>query len=126
MIVAQSNVIQREPCGTSCHSKIRQLTPMEEIGNGWRKVKVKKTSYLWNHATKELEQRGFRQLLGSGVYTGWNYAHCKKKLFSFRSKNYFSAPPPPADETSASLRGTKNVFYNGYPKNSTSLGFLYQ
>ena len=125
-MVLQNNMIPREPCGTGCHYKIRHLSQMEEIGNGWRKVKVKKTSYLWNHATKKLEQRGFRQLLGSGVYTGWNYAHCKKKLFTFRSKNYFSAPPPLADETSASLGGTKNVFYNGYPKNSTSSGFLYQ
>ena len=110
MIVAQSNVIQRQPCGTGCHYKIRQLTPMEDIGDCWRKVKFKKTDYLWNHAKKELEQRGFRQLLGSGVYTGWNHAHCKKKLFTFRSKNYFSAPPPPPDETIALWGGRRISF----------------
>ena len=126
VIVAESNVIQREPCGTGCHHKIRQLTPMEEIGNGWRKVKVKKTAYLWNYLTKDLEQRAFRHPLGSGVYTGWNYAHCKKELFTFRSKNYFSAPPRPANETSSFWGVTKNVFFNGYPKNSTSSGFLFQ
>ena len=66
---------------------------MEEIGDGWRKVKVRSTVFIWNHETKQLEQKSFRGKVGSGVSDGWNYANCQKKLFTRRSENYSSEPP---------------------------------
>ena len=55
-IVLQTNVIEKFSCGAGCHKKVEQLTNMVDIGDGWRKIKVKRTPYMW---TREggLEQR---------------------------------------------------------------------
>ena len=63
---------------------------MEDIGDGWRKVKVKSTMFIWDYETKQFEQKSFRGKVGSGVSESWNYANCQKKLFTRRSENYSS------------------------------------
>ena len=97
-IVLQTNVIEKVSCGAGCHYKIEQLTNMVEIGDGWRKIKVKSTPYIWKNATV-LEQRApvFDSLIGSGVSTSWSYSNCQTNIFTTRSKEYFAPPPSPPD-----------------------------
>lgn len=66
---------------------------MEEIDNGWRKVKVRSTTFIWDYETNQFEQKSFRGEVGSGVSESWNYANCQKKLFTSRLENYSSEPP---------------------------------
>ena len=98
-IVLQTNVIEKVSCGAGCHYKIEQLTNMVEIGDGWRKIKVKSTPYIWKNATV-LEQRApvFDSPIGSGVSTSWSYSNCQTNIFTTRSKEYFAPPPSPPDE----------------------------
>ncbi len=97
--VLQTNVFPKISCGAGCHYKIEQLTPMVEIGDGWRKIKVKSTPYIWKNATV-LEQRApvFDSPIGSGVSTSWSYSNCQTNIFTTRSKEYFAPPPSPPDE----------------------------
>ena len=66
---------------------------MEEIYDGWRKVKVRSKVFIWDYETNQFEQKSFRGKVGSGVSESWNYANCPKKLFTRRSENYSSKPP---------------------------------
>ena len=91
--IPQNNVYERIGCGTGCHIRFQQLSPMEDIGDGWRKVKVKSTMFIWDYKTKQFEQKSFRGKVGSGVSESWNYANCQKKLFTRISENYSSEPP---------------------------------
>ena len=93
-IVLQTNVIEKFSCGAGCHKKVEQLTPMVDLGDGWRKVKIKSTTYIYNLAAQKLEQRT-RDPLHNGISTKWNYSNCKTKIFTQRSKEYFAAPPAP-------------------------------
>ena len=93
-IVLQTNVIEKFSCGAGCHKKVEQLTPMVDLGDGWRKVKIKSTTYIYNLAAQKLEQRT-RNPFHSGISTKWNYSNCKTKIFTQRSKEYFAAPPAP-------------------------------
>ena len=93
LVIPQDNVVERIGCGTGCHIKFQQLSPMEEIDDGWRKVKVKSTTFIWDYETNQFEQKSFRGKVGSGVSESWNYANCQKKLFTRRSENYSSEPP---------------------------------
>ena len=92
-VIPQNNVYERISCGTGCHIRFEQLSPMEEIDDGWRKVKVKNTTFIWDYETNKFEQKSFRGKVGSGVSESWNYANCQKKLFTRRSENYSSEPP---------------------------------
>ena len=95
-IVLQTNVFEKFSCGAGCHKKVEQLTNMVEIGDGWRKIKVKRTPYMW---TREggLEQRApvFDSPIGTGGTTSWNYSYCKTNIFTNRRREYFAAPPAP-------------------------------
>ena len=95
-IVLQTNVFEKFSCGAGCHKKVEQLTNMVEIGDGWRKIKVKHTPYIW---TREggLEQRApvFDSPIGTGGTTSWNYSNCKTNIFTNRRREYFAAPPAP-------------------------------
>ena len=55
-IVVQTNVVEKFSCGAGCHKKVEQLTPMVEIGDGWRKIKVKHSPYMWTREG-DLEQQ---------------------------------------------------------------------
>ena len=66
---------------------------MKEIDDGWRKVKVKSTTFIWDYEANQFEQKAFRGKVGSGVSESWNYANCQKKLFTRRSENFSSKPP---------------------------------
>ena len=104
-IVLQTNVIEKVSCGAGCHYKIEQLTNMVEIGDGWRKIKVKLTPYIWKNANV-LEQRAPYpdSPIGTGGTTSWNYSNCKTNIFTSRSKEYSSAPPAPDAK-----RGERNL-----------------
>ena len=93
LVIPQINVVDRIGCGTGCHIRFQQLSPMEEIDDGWRKVKVRSTTFIWDYETNQFEQKSFRGKDGSGVSESWNYANCQKKLFTRRSENYSSEPP---------------------------------
>ena len=122
LVVPQTNVVERIGCGTGCQIRFQQLSPMEEIGDGWRKVKVRSTMFIWDYETNQLEQKAFRGKVGSGVSDGWNYANCQKKLFTRRSENYSSEPPLVASG------GMSNalVFYAGKPVFATVAGSPFQ
>ncbi len=98
-IVLQTNVVEKFSCGAGCYWELEQLTPMVEIGEGWRKLKVKHTPYIWRTATV-LEQRAPYpdSPIGSGVGTSWTYSNCKTNILTTRSKEYFSPPPSPPEE----------------------------
>ena len=66
---------------------------MEEIDDGWRKLKVRSTTFIWDYETNQFVQKSLRGKVGSGVSESWNYANCQKKLFTRRSENYSSEPP---------------------------------
>ena len=120
-IVLQTNVIEKVSCGAGCHYKIEQLTPMVEIGDGWRKIKVKSTPYLWHHE-RGLEQRPPYpdSPLNSGGSTSWNYSNCKTNIFTARRKEYFSPPPSPPEEK---WERNQEVFLkDGKPNSITSNG----
>ena len=63
---------------------------MQEIDDGWMKIKVRSTTLFLQYETKQFEQKSFRGKVGSGVSESWNYANCQKKLFTRRSENYSS------------------------------------
>tara|TARA_Y100001968_G_scaffold80168_1_gene71353 strand:- start:217 stop:741 length:525 start_codon:yes stop_codon:yes gene_type:complete len=122
-VVPQNNIVQKIGCGFGCHYEIKQLTPMVQMDNGWRKVKVKYMTYFWNYEKKEYEQRGFSNSLGNGVWQTWNYSNCKKELFTQRSKEFFSALPEPNKNI-----GERNqiVFNKGKPIFSSAAGSPFQ
>ena len=93
LVIPQINVVDKIGCGTGCHIRIQQISPMEEIDDGWRKVKVRRTTFIWDYETNQFEQKSFRGKVGSGVTESWNYANCQKKLFTRRLENYSSEPP---------------------------------
>ena len=78
----QDQVIPRIGCGTGCHIEIEQLSQPEELPSGWRRVRVRRKSWIYNYETKEKEQIGFRDK-SDGITEGWNYAHCKNEQFVF-------------------------------------------
>ena len=94
---------------------------MEEIDDGWRKVKVRKTTFIWDYDTNQFEQKSFRGKVGSGVSESWNYANCQKKLFTRRSENYSSQPPLGASGGADFL-----VFEAGKPIFETVFGSPFQ
>ena len=94
---------------------------MEEIDDGWRKVKVRSTTFIWDYKTNQFEQKSFRGKVGSGVSESWNYANCQKKLFTRRSENYSSEPPLGANGGSDLL-----VFEAGKPIFETVSGSPFQ
>ena len=117
-IVLQTNVIEKFSCGAGCHKKVEQLTNMVEIGDGWRKIKVKRTPFIWKTAT-ELEQRAPYpdSPIGSGVVTNWSYSNCQTNLYTTRSKEYFAPPPSPPEgkwkrNSSAFTSSGKPNFYS--------------
>ena len=121
-VVPQTNVVEKIgdfKCGNGCKYQIRfeQLSPMEEIGNGWRKVKLIKRTFFWNHELQKFEQKGFRdppKHPHAGSWRGWNYANCTTKQFTFRSVNYSVEPPPPVSSERNSF-----VVLNSSPVSST-------
>ena len=88
LVVPQDNVVERIGCGTGCQIRFQQLSPIKEIDDGWRKVKVKSTTFIWDYEANQFEQKAFRGKVGSGISESWNYANCQKKLFTRRSENY--------------------------------------
>ena len=94
---------------------------MEEMDDGWRKVKVKSSTFIWDYETNQFEQKSFRGKVGSGVSESWNYANCQKKLFTRRSKNYSSKPPLSKSDSIDFL-----VFENGKPIYGTAFGSPFQ
>ena len=121
LVIPQNNVIERIGCGTGCQIRFQQLSPMEEIDDGWRKVKVKSTTFIWDYETNQFEQKSFRGKVGSGVSESWNYANCQKKLFTRRSKNYLSKPPLGKSGSIDFL-----VFEDGKPIYGTAFGSPFQ
>ena len=121
-IVLQTNVIEKVSCGAGCHRKVEQLTPMVEIGDSWRKIKVKHTSYLY-HRERGWEQRAHREPLGSGVGTHWNYSNCKTNIFTVRRKEYFSPPPPSKEAWEVNQNA---ILSNGMPNFYAKNGSVFQ
>ena len=121
LVIPQNNVVERIGCGTGCHIKFKQLSPMEEIDDGWRKVKVRSTSFIWDYETNQFEIKSFRGKVGSGVSESWNYANCQKKLFTRRTENYSSQPPLGVSGGIDFL-----VFENGKPIFETVYGSRFQ
>ena len=110
-IVLQTNVIKKFSCGDGCHKKVEQLTNMVEIGDSWRKIKVKHTPYMW---TREggLEQRApvFDSQIGTGGTTSWNYSNCKTNIFTDRRREYFA----PLNRSLGNFRRPTNFKYPLY------------
>jgi len=121
LVIPQNNIVERISCGTGCHIKFQQLSPMEKIDHGWRKVNVRSTMFIWDYETNRFEQKSVRGKVGSGVSESWNYANCQKKLFTRRSKNYSSEPP--LDESSGI---DFLVFKDGKPIFETVFGSPFQ
>ena len=72
----QDQIIPRIGCGTGCHIEIEQLSQPEELPSGWRRVRVRRKSWIYNYETKEKEQVGFRDK-SDGITEGWNYPTVK-------------------------------------------------
>ena len=121
LVIPQNNIVERIGCGTGCHIKFKQLSPMKEIDDGWRKVKVRSTTFIWDYETNQFEIKSFRGKVGSGVSESWNYAHCQKKLFTRRTENYLSQPPLGESGGVDFL-----VFENGKPIFETVVGSPFQ
>jgi len=121
IVIPQNNVVERIGCGTGCHIRFQQLSPMEEINDGWRKVKVKNTMFIWDYKTNQFEQKSFRGEVGSGVSECWNYANCQKKLFTRRSENFSYKPTLGESDSDDFL-----VFKDGKPIFETVFGSPYQ
>ena len=121
LVIPQNNVVERIGCGTGCQIRFQQLSPMEEIDDGWRKLKVRNTMFIWDYETNQFEQKSFRGKVGSGVSESWNYANCQKKLFTRRSENYSSQPPLSESSGIAFL-----VFKEGKPIFETVFGSPFQ
>ena len=97
---------------------------MEEIGNGWRKVKLIKRTFFWNHELQKYEQKGFRDPPKhpfAGSWKGWNYANCTSNQFTFRSVDYSVEPPPPVG-----LERNPFVVLNSSPVSSTESGSVFE
>ena len=124
-IVLQTNVFEKFSCGAGCHKKVEQLTNMVEIGDGWRKIKVKHTPYIW---TREggLEQRApvFDSPIGTGGTTSWNYSNCKTNIFTNRRREYFAAPPAP--EANRGERNLSAFTSSGKPNFFSKNGSVFQ
>ena len=121
LVIPQINVVDKIGCGTGCHIRFQQISQMEEIDNGWRKVKVRRTTFIWDYETNQFEQKSFRGKVGSGVTESWNYANCQKKLFTRRLENY-SSEPPLAESDGIDLL----VFKDGKPIFETVFGSPFQ
>ena len=45
--IPQDQIIPRIGCGTGCHIEIEQLSQPEELPSGWRRVRVRRKSWIW-------------------------------------------------------------------------------
>ncbi len=89
--VTQTNVVDYIGCGTGCRIYFEQLSPVEELSLGWKRVKIAKRMFLYNRDLEKFEQRGFRQPEPStGKSIGWNYANCSSEKFVYRSFEQFA------------------------------------
>ena len=66
LVVPQTNVVERIGCGTGCQIRFQQLSPMEEIADGWMKVKIRSIMFIWDYETKWFEKKAFRGKVGRG------------------------------------------------------------
>ena len=90
---------------------------MVEIGDGWRKIKVKSTPYIWMTATELVQRAPYPDSpIGTGGITSWSYSNCQTNIFTTRSKEYFAAPPAPEEKwernSSAFTSSGKPNFYS--------------
>ena len=58
--VPQVNVVDYIGCGTGCRIYFEQLSPVEELSMGWKRVKIASRMFLYNRDLEKFEQREFR------------------------------------------------------------------
>ena len=58
--IVQDDIERAKGCGTGCTRRRYQLTDPEDIEEGWRRVKVMSTTYVFNYQTREDEPYGGR------------------------------------------------------------------
>lgn len=91
----------RTGCGAGCHYKNEALSMPENANNGWRKIRVKRSQYIWNYKTQKFENRTFLSTLSKerllklgrseddvGVPNTIRnvYVHCKDKKLTFSDR----------------------------------------
>ena len=121
-----TNFFQHVACGSHCRIFYEQLTPIQEIVDGWKKAKIKYTIYSWYPPLNEVNKSGSKHKnhLKSTVGSSWLYANCEKGVFTSRSKEYFSAPPQ-LDGDESPLR-IHSVFDKRYKFASMAKGLRFQ
>ena len=57
LMVPQEDILPVYGCGAGCRIEVKQLSPEEDFGSGWRKVKVEKNTWIqvWNEETQRPE-----------------------------------------------------------------------
>ena len=79
MMVPQDDVLPVYGCGAGCRIEVEQLSPVEDFGNGWRKVKVEKTTWIqvWNEETQRPEDgppfKNKKAIIMCFIYTSMFY-----------------------------------------------------
>ena len=67
-------------CGASCHFHIKAISPVEEVDDGWKRLKVENKRY------RLMPDGEFRQLgrdprqYGNYSSQSWTFAHCEDEL----------------------------------------------
>ena len=53
----QDDTLSVYGCGAGCRVEVEQFSPVEDLDNGWRKVKLEKTIWVqkWNEDTQRIE-----------------------------------------------------------------------
>ena len=84
LMVAQDDVLPVYGCGAGCRIEVEQLSPVEDFGNGWRKVKVEKTTWIqvWNEETQRPEDGPPNWSGAEHKRISWLYAKCSTEVFA--------------------------------------------
>ena len=84
LMVPQDDVLPMYGCGAGCRIEVEQLSPVEDFGNGWRKVKVEKTTWIqvWNEETQRPEDGPPNWRGAEHKRISWLYANCSTEVFA--------------------------------------------
>ena len=84
--IPQDHVLGATGCGASCGMKTEQLSHLEDIGNGWKRVKVKRTILVnkCDYETRVCETIP-APFMEEPIFEEWIFANCSNKKFAIGS-----------------------------------------
>ena len=84
LMTPQDDILSVYGCGVGCRVEVEQFSPVEDLDNGWRKVKVEKIIWVqkWNEHTQRAEDAPPMWRGADHKRISWFYANCSTGVFA--------------------------------------------